>query len=172
VTAATALIVRVQLPRRLETIRRRAVPDSDLGIPAHITMMYPFVPPGALDTALREKIAAVTAAHAPISYRIAGPAQWPDTLYASVAPEAPFHNLQADLAAAFPAYPLYGGAFDFVPHVTIADGEPRSWASLAHDPAWAALPASRTARSVELIVQTPDGWRVKCRFLLRQPTPQ
>ena len=63
---------------------------------------------------------------APWTMRLVERRRWPDTVYASVEPEAPAIALQADLAAAFPSLPIYGGAIDvFVPHVTIAEGAVR-----------------------------------------------
>jgi hydrogenase maturation protease len=75
--------------------------------------------------------------------------------------------LYHDLAAAFPAFPIYGGAFDFVPHVTIAEAASASLPEIADDPAWASLPATFMARSVELVVRDAGGWRTKWRFPLR-----
>jgi hypothetical protein len=99
--------------------------------------------------------------------------QWPDTAYIAVDPEPPFRALQADLAASFPAWPLYGGAFEFAPHVTIAAGPAAGAARLLTATATAALPAARTARFVDLIVQEGARWTVRSRFRLGQaPLPQ
>ncbi len=163
----TALIVPARLPRALEAVRRQAVRDAGVGLPAHVTLLYPFVPPGALDPRLRTAISDAMATHAQFSYRLSGPGLWPETLYASVEPEAPFRSLYDDLAAAFPAFPIYDGAFDFVPHVTIAEGASAGLPEIANDPAWAALPATLIARFVVLIVRDAAGWKTKWRFPLR-----
>ncbi len=164
----TALIVTVRLPRALEAVRQRAVQDAGAGLRGHVTLLYPFVPPGALDSRLRARIAQVVAAHVTFSFRLTGPAHWPETLYAAVEPEAPFRTLQADLAAAFRGYPLYGGAFEFVPHVTIAEGESATLPEIANDPAWAGPPVPLKARYVELIVRDVAGWKTKWRLPLQR----
>jgi hydrogenase maturation protease len=163
----TALIVRVRLPRALEAIRRQAVRDATQPLPAHVTLLYPFAPPNAMDRRLRSSVAAAIATHAQFSYQLSGPGRWPETLYASVAPEAPFRSLYDNLAAAFPAFPIYGGAFGFVPHVTIAEAASAGLSEIADDPAWTSLPATFMARSVELIVRDAGGWRTRWRFPLR-----
>jgi 2'-5' RNA ligase len=165
-TADTALIVPVELPPELEVVRRRSVADAVSGLPAHVTLLYPFVPVRDLNDGVRAAIAAVVAAQARFSYRLVGPGRWPETQYASVEPEAPFRALQADLAAAFPNFPLHGGAFDFVPHVTIAEGEAARLPELADDRAWAELPATATARMVDLLVRTGELWSTKWTFPL------
>lgn len=163
----TALIVPVRLSMALEAVRRQAVRDAGRGLPAHITLLYPFAPLSALDRRIRTSVAEAMATHVRFSYRLTGPGRWPETLYASVEPEAPFRSLYDDLAVAFPAFPIYGGAFDFVPHVTIAQAACASLPEIASDSAWAALPATFTARFVELIVRDAGGWRAKWRFPLR-----
>ena len=162
----TALVVPVDLPPELEAVRRRSVEDAGGGLRAHVTLLYPFVPARDLSDGVRAAIAAVVAAHARFSYRLVGLGRWPETLYASVEPESPFLTLQADLAAAFPDHPLHGGAFDFVPHVTIAEGEAAALPRLADDPAWAELPATATARAVDMIVRTGELWSTKWTFPL------
>ena len=79
--------------------------------------------------------------------------RWPDTLYASVEPEAPVRALQAELAAAFPTLPLYGGAFEFTPHVTISEGPGAHDPAVAGNPAWSELPFTLRVDAVELIVR-------------------
>jgi hydrogenase maturation protease len=162
------LIVRVRLPPRLEAVRRIAVEDAAHGLTAHVTLLYPFAPPSDLDREMRARIAQIVATHSRFAFRLAGPAHWPGVLYASVEPEEPIRSLQADLAAAFPELPLYGGTFDFVPHVTIAEGPIAGEIVIIKDPAWAALPAMFAARSVELISRTGGAWRTKWRFGLRR----
>ena len=164
----TALIVPVRLPKALEALRMEALHDGGSRLPAHVTLLYPFVPPSGLDSRLRIAVAEVVSPHLRFEYKLVGPARWPQALYASVEPEAPFRTLHADLEAAFPEYPIYCGEFEFVPHVTIAEGADAAEPALAGDSAWASLPAMFTARSVELIVLEGNTWKLKWRFGLRQ----
>ena len=80
--------------------------------------------------------------------------------------------LQADLASAFPSLPLYGGAFVFTPHVTIAEGAGALDPAVIADPAWTELPVTRDVDAVELIERGDDGrWRADRTFRLNGPAP-
>jgi 2'-5' RNA ligase len=162
----TALILPVRLPIALEKVRRRGVGDAARGLPAHVTLLYPFVPPEGATRAVRARAAAVLALHASFTFGLTGQGLWPEILYAVVEPERPFRSMQADLAAAFPACQLYGGAFPFVPHVTVAQGEAAGDPHITTNRAWASLPATFVAGRVELIVRDGSGWRPLWRFPL------
>ena len=118
------MIVRARLPAQLERWRRRAVASAADGVPAHATMLFPFVAPERLDGTVRRVLAGVAARHAPIEHRLVGPQRWPGVTYAGLDPVEPFVALHRDLQAAFPAFPIYGPAFDleFMPHVTVDEG--------------------------------------------------
>jgi 2'-5' RNA ligase len=165
----TALIVPVRLPEPLEILRRRCIPDARHGLPAHATLLYPFVEPGALDEGLRSRLAAIVAGHARFPFQLAGRARWPATLFASVEPEDPFRSLYEDLAAAFPDFPIYRGAYRFVPHVTVAEGPAAVDPAVVDDPAWGVLPVTRLASVTELIVWEADAWKPWWRFDLGIP---
>lgn len=166
---STALILRVALPARLEALRLQCVPDALDGLPAHVTMAYPFAEPGSIDDAVARLVADVVAQRAPWTMRLVERRRWPDTVYTSVEPEAPAVALQADLAAAFPSLPIYGGTIDvFVPHVTIAEGRFVDDAAVDTDPGWDDLPVTCAVSDVELIVRSPVGrWTVERRFPMR-----
>ncbi len=170
---SSAVIVRAQLPAALERLRRTSVSDAAAGVPAHLTMLYPFVAPGRLGLDVRAAVATVASRHEPFDYRLADRAVWPDTVYVRVEPAAPFVALQADLARAFPAFPIYGtdSTFEFVPHVTIAERDGMSRASESH-PAWASLPRSGRAAAVEVITRSDNGsWRLIWRVPLGRMAP-
>jgi 2'-5' RNA ligase len=165
----TAVIVRTPLPAGLERLRRRAVPDAAWGVPAHVTLLYPFVDADGLDEAVHRMLADVAVNHPPIDFRLAAVATWPDTVYVVVEPPEPIVRLQADLQAAFPGHPLYGRrdpGFRFIPHVTIAEaGDGRRPEVRREDIDARGLPARRKARFLEVV--TTDG--EACRTIWRLP---
>jgi 2'-5' RNA ligase len=168
----SAVIIRARLPARLERLRRSSVEDAAAGVPAHVTLLYPFVEPTALDRGVRERVATIAARHRPFDYRQTSMAEWPDTVYVAVAPTRPFIRLQAELQAAFPDHPIYGrgGDFDFVPHVTIAEGPALEARGLRSDVAWGALPRPARATAVEVIAARAGGrWRLVWRIPLGRP---
>jgi len=157
----------VALPPALEAVRRRNIPDAAAGIPAHMTLLFPFAEPAAIDESVRRLVAATVARHPACSVTLDGPRIWPDTIYAGVEPAEPLTALQAALAAAFPTLPVYGGGFDFVPHVTISPRPAMDDAGVVANPAWAELPIAMTVAEVDLFVRGDDGhWRSMHRFLL------
>ena len=136
-------------------------------MPAHLTLLYPFVAPERLARSVRSAIEAVALRHAPFSYALAGKAIWPDTVYVAVDPVAPFLSLQRDLARAFPGFPIYGedATFEFVPHVTIAEGRAIDHAAVLRARAWASLPRPAVASSVEVIARAGSApWRTVWRI--------
>jgi len=169
------VIVRATLPAPLERLRRRSVEDANVGMPAHLTLLYPFVEPMALEPSIRERLASIARSHAPIDYRLVGRAAWPDTTYIAIDPADPFRALQADLAAGFTAYPIYGRAagFEFVPHLTIAEGAAIDDLSVVRSPAWDSLPATGRAEGIEVIAEDRGGrWRLRWRIRLGRGAPR
>ena len=158
---ASAVIVRARLPAGLEALRRTWVDEAGRGLPAHLTMLYPFVEPDGLRPETRSAIAAVATHHEPIDYEVRGPRSWPNVIYAGVEPADPFIRLQADLAAAFPAFPIYGGppGFRFEPHITVAEGPAIDGVRVTTDRAWTSLPAAGRAVRLDVIADDGSGWK-------------
>jgi 2'-5' RNA ligase len=133
-----------------------------------VTLLYPFVGPAGLDASIRRKVASVAARHPPFDFTMAGPARWPDTIYVAVEPPEPFIRLQADLAAAFPDYPIYGEGsdFEFTPHITVADGRAVEREDSLRSEAWAALPMRARAAWLDVIATDGAKWDLVWRVLL------
>jgi 2'-5' RNA ligase len=154
----TGLVIVARLPPELEALRRRSIADAALGMPAHITLLYPFAEPAAIDDSLLEEVAVIVRRHPAMTLRLQDGRRWPDTLYASVQPDEPLQALQGELAAAFPSLPLYGGGIDFVPHVSIVEGDAARTADALDDPAWTGLPCAFRTRAVALVRVRGGRW--------------
>jgi 2'-5' RNA ligase len=169
---ASAIIVRARLPSPLERARRSWVAEAARGLPAHLTLLYPFVEPSRLDAAVRRIVVAVAERRAPIDYLLTGLARWPGVLYVAVDPVEPFVAIHSELAAAFSAYPIYGEteSFDFVPHITIAEAPEVDLAEglVAESAASTRTRFPRPARAtaLEVIADNGHGWRVVWRIPL------
>jgi 2'-5' RNA ligase len=159
----SAVIVRVSLPAALDRLRRQCVRDARLGVPAHVTLLYPFLEPTALKGRIRRTIASIAAAHPSFQFELSGPREWPDTVYAAVHPEDRFLAIHRELAAAFPDYPIYSRpGFELIPHVTIAESEHVGNAAPLGHPAWSTLPAKGSVDGLEVIAEGEDGrWRTR-----------
>src|SRR5215211_1311771 len=55
----SAVVVAIPLPDALEAIRQDHVDNARLGVPAHVTLLFPFVPARDLDAADVDLVAAV-----------------------------------------------------------------------------------------------------------------
>lgn len=171
----SAIIVRVELPAALERLRRAYVPVGLLGIPAHVTLLYPFIPPARIRQSdisiLRRLIRREPAFDLELSTAATFPAEppHPGTTYLAPEPPEPFVRLTRAIWAAFPDYPPFEGAFEtIVPHLTVADDAAR----LAEVEAIArtVLPVPRRVDEAWLIVEGDDDrWSRRSRFPLESP---
>jgi 2'-5' RNA ligase len=165
--AESAVVVRLPIPPALERIRRRRDPVASVGIPAHVTILYPFVDPDALGSGVRRELAAIAARHEPFRVRFAQVGVWPGVVYLAPEPAGRFTGLTDDLVAAFPDHPPYGGAFDeVIPHLTITESADTRLDTIAAEAA-TSLPFERAVTRLEVLVEGPDRrWRARWRIPL------
>ena len=169
----SAVIVRVMLPDALDRLRKRCVGDAALGVPAHVTLLYPFVDPADLSAETRRTIESIARGHPSFACVLSGPFQWPDTVYAAVDPAERLLAIHRELAASFPDFPIYGRpGFELVPHVTIAEGPYADDHSVLGDVSWSELPVDRPVTELEVIAEGPDQrWRTVWTLPLGAPGP-
>jgi hypothetical protein len=120
----SAFIVRVPEAERLVgAFRERLDPVARLGVPAHVTVLFPFMPRERIDAAALERARAAMVGIGAFRFRLGAIRRFPGTLCLAPEPAAPFIALTEALARAFPDYPPYRGAFPtIVPHLTVAHG--------------------------------------------------
>nr|WP_315238663.1 2'-5' RNA ligase family protein [uncultured Albidiferax sp.] len=120
----TGLIVCVaEAEPRVAHLRERFHPVARLGVPAHITVLYPFMPPECMDGAVVRRIQEAVSGIAAFPFTLATVGRFPATTYLAPEPAAPFIALTQSLARAFPDFPPFGGEFETViPHLTVAHG--------------------------------------------------
>lgn len=167
--AATLTGVVVLVPEAEAVVRQhreRLDSSAAWGVPAHVTVLFPFVPPADLDdddlAALALAIASVPAFDAAFART-----SWfgDAVLWLAPDPAEPFVALTRAVVAAFPGHRPYGGEFDgSAPHLTV--GEARTGGTHALRVAEGAvqplLPVRTRVRSAHLIAGTtaPASWRV------------
>jgi 2'-5' RNA ligase len=152
----TALIVPVpEAEPAVARLRLEHDPMARLGVPAHITIHFPFAPPDLVDEAA---VAALVAAHPTFAYELGSVEYFDDDVtYLKPSPAAPFSALIEASAARWPEYPRYDGAFvDVVPHLTVG---------LARLDLELALPIACVARHVVLLEEDDHArWSTRRRF--------
>lgn len=150
--------------------RERLDRAATWGVPAHVTVLYPFAPPSAIDEhvhrALAEAVASVSLFRA----------QWrrtawfgDDVLWLAPEPESSFRALTAAVWRAFPDYPPYEGQFDdVVPHLTLGHDAPLDDLRAAERDVGTRLPIFMDVTTVQLIhgSTAPGSWRTLADFPL------
>jgi 2'-5' RNA ligase len=121
--AESALIVRVpEAETAVRHLRQRCDPSAAIGVPAHITILIPFMSPERITSQVLRQVKTALAASRPFSFTLDEVGRWPETTYLVPKPAAPFVQMTRALVEAFPDYPPYGGRHSgVVPHLTVAD---------------------------------------------------
>ena len=135
--------MQVRLPPELEELRQHHDPMAPLGVPAHVTLLYPFLPSAELTPAVRRRIARLTRGVRPFDAGFERTGRFPGVVWLAPEPAEPFVALTELLAAAFPDHPPYGGAHDeIVPHLSLGLGAESVLARLERS---GSAPARRSA---------------------------
>jgi 2'-5' RNA ligase len=141
--------------------------SAQRGVPAHITLLYPFVPTKRVDDELLRQLRELFGSEAQISFELARVARFPEVAWLAPEPSEPFKALTDLIAARFPDYPPYEGAHDVViPHLTVAEGgtelQDRVDAAVSGN-----LPIRAHADHVTFLFEDDDGlWDEAHRFPL------
>jgi 2'-5' RNA ligase superfamily protein len=167
----TGLIVAVPEAEPVVGAHRAALdPIASWGIPAHVTVLYPFLPPPAIDDAVLTKLGALFAA-LPAFEAALSRVSWfgSEVLWLAPEPGEPFRHLTGAVGDRFPSVLPYGGLFDdVVPHLTVGDRAPLAALSAAAADIDPRLPIRMSVRSVRLVEGTTGAvpWRTVAEFPL------
>ena len=150
----TALICRVpEAERYIAHYRQRFDPSARRNVPAHVTILYPFMEPSLIDADVIATLRGIAASVPAFNYRMATTKRFPVALYLDPDPSAPFQTLTDRVFRAFPDYPPFAGKFDtVVPHVTVAHGDEPLLCELDVELRIALPPAGVMARCTELVL--------------------
>lgn len=167
--AETALLVPVPEAEPLVKTHRLAHdPAAPLGVPAHITILYPFIPPAQLDNSVERKIAEVLQGFAAFDFALRDVRCFADgVLYLAPEPVEPFTALTNAFMVRWPEHPPYDGSFtEIVPHLTVAMTSGASFEDLA-DELRGGLPVASRADAVWLMEgRDGGGWMQRAVFPL------
>lgn len=167
----TGLIVEVPAAEALvDRHRQRMDPMARLGVPAHITVLFPFVPTTYIDETVTTVVESVAAKHDRFSFELSHVGWFGDeVLWLAPTATDQFVRLTRALCEEFPAYQPYGGQFtDLVPHLTVADRAPAEAMHRAELQIRDELPISCEAGSVVLMSEQATGrWSRSASYPLR-----
>ncbi len=93
------------------------------GVPAHVTVLYPFVAPSAITAATIEVLADAVGSVSAFDCEFPATGWFgEEVIWLAPRPDEPFRALTRAVSAGFPGYLPYGGAYDdLVPHLTVGD---------------------------------------------------
>ena len=155
----TALIVAVsEAEAALGDIRRQDVASAAHGVPAHVTVLSPFVNSNEIDERALAELFAMFPAFPFVLDRIE---RWDDGIvWLHPEPSQPFADLTAVVWQRWPDYPPYEGTIDVViPHLTVSETPIDVQLN---------LPIASHTRNVTLIEEQPDErWVTRQVFPLR-----
>src|SRR5436190_12441689 len=118
---STIIVPVPQAEPLLGSLRGRHDRVAALGVPAHITLLYPFLPPSRVLTEQNE-LQRFFEEMAAFEFELAEVRRFPATLYLHPDEAGKFRAITSMLSTKWPACKPYNGAFaDVVPHLTVAD---------------------------------------------------
>jgi 2'-5' RNA ligase len=159
---------------QLESVRAQFHAGSiAMGIPLHVTLLYPFVPRDLLDDRTVAALEDFFAERQALTVTLVGLAEWPRVVYAVPEPRDKLLAMMRALWGLFPDYPPYAGEIaEPLPHASLAELEPGE--SLVE------VVAGIRARTQSLFLlacdvrdialleeHEPSRWRERRRFPLR-----
>jgi 2'-5' RNA ligase len=164
----TALVVVVPEAQALYDAWRHRW-DPAPGIPAHVTLLFPFRSADRVDDALLGELRELFAAAAPFDVEFGRVGRFEEVAYLAPDPAEPFVALTQALVARYPEHPPYGdeGFDEIVPHLTIVNRvtpavREEAAAALAEH-----LPVRAHAREATLLEEDEAGaWRPRATFAL------
>ncbi|XVQ84389.1 2'-5' RNA ligase family protein [Microbispora siamensis] len=171
----TALVVEVPAAEPLvRGLRERYDSSAAYGMPAHVTVLYPFLPRERLDDGVLAALRDLFAARRPFEVAFGDVGRFPGVLYLAPAPGGPLRGLTEAVVGRWPEAPPYGGRFgDIVPHLTVAEGPGgevggEAVTGVAAD-LTAGLPVTTLVSGVTLRVFDGESWRAEGFFPLGEP---
>jgi 2'-5' RNA ligase len=159
-TRRTALIVAVpEAEAFVGAIRRVHDWSAGVGVPAHITILFPFAAPDQVD---ESELAAVFGTHSSFDFELSSVERFEaGVTWLRPTPSEPFLALTDAVARRWPEYLPYEGVHETViPHLTVAEID----VALQLD-----RPIPAHAHEVQLIEETVAGgrWATRAVFALR-----
>ena len=124
----TAFVVQVPSAEGLVSeLRNRFDPTVQLGVPAHISILVPFMDPARITPAVLVKAQAALMEIPSFEFTLRRVGRFPTTAYLAPEPSEPFVAMTTALFRAFPEFPPYGGEHaEVIPHLTVAHGDAES----------------------------------------------
>ncbi|MGW1465699.1 2'-5' RNA ligase family protein [Streptomyces sp. NPDC002308] len=164
----TALIVRIpEAELAVGRWRERFDPSARAGVPAHITVLFPFLDESRTDASVHSSLADVLGSHPAFDLRFERCGRLPGVLFLVPEPDTRLRRLTETVADRWPEAPPYGGRFtEIVPHLTVAQGQEEAVFEQIEADLSGRLPFTAHVSSVGLIVHDGTTWQERASFAL------
>ena len=151
--------------------RSRYDPAAKAGIPAHITLLYPFLDREAITRNSVIEVREVIQSFHPFDFFLVEVRRFPGVLYLHPEPDNEFKRMTQALVNQFPDHPPYKGAYSSVnPHLTVAHADDavalEAIVEKFQSNAESYLPMKSRAEEVWLMMERNGKWRKHTSFTL------
>lgn len=158
------------------SFRERFDPSAAAGVPAHISLLYPFKPPAEITPAVLESLTQLFSTLSSFEVSLTELRKFPSVLYLAPEPDDDLLRLTLAIVKQFPETPPYEGEFaEIIPHLSVAQADnAEQLANIASEfesRATGRLPIRTTIREVCLIENRDGLWRIRDRFVLGASRP-
>ncbi|GAA3169338.1 MULTISPECIES: 2'-5' RNA ligase family protein [Streptomyces] len=166
----TGLIVRIpDAETAVRTWRERFDPSARAGVPAHVTVLFPFLDVSRTDARVRSELSDVFGRHHAFDLRFEDCGRFPGVLFLRPGPDEPLRRLTEAVADRWPEARPYGGRFtEVVPHLTVADGQDDVVLDEIEADLSGELPLTSRVSSVDLMAYDGAAWYLQESFALRE----
>jgi 2'-5' RNA ligase len=164
----SALYVTIEAADEVVGALRRRWDSAGLAVPAHVTVLFPFLPPDSVDAAVEAALGQIVAGVPAFDVEFARVGRFPEVVWLAPEPIAPFARLTEAVAARWPDHPPYGGAFEeVIHHLTVADAAPSEVLEQLELTLGGSLPIRSRVTEVTHSVRERGTWGVRRQYALR-----
>lgn len=166
-------VLLVEVPAAEATVgwhRERLDANASQGIPAHITVLFPFMPPQMISQLVLGELEQVFGRIRRFHLQLAATGWFgEEVLWLAPTDPGPFSALTDAAYDAFPAFPPFGGRYDeVIPHLTVGHGRPVNELRAAQKSVQPQLPIEADVTAVTLMTEQSAGgqWAKAATFTL------
>ncbi len=150
----------------VKPFRDKHDPAAAIGVPAHVTLLYPFIAPNEISLAVLDDLRQCFERFLPFAFSFSETRRFPGVLYLAPEPDEPFRELTLAVWNRYPETPPYGGRYsDIVPHLCVAQiADEQQLDAVAEEFMKAStgkLPIRATANEVALMDNISGRWHVR-----------
>ena len=160
----------------VKDLRQRYDPTAAVGMPAHVTVLFPFISPDLLTDSDLARTTETFQRFQPFQFKLEQIGRFPESLYLIPEPDEPFISLTEAIVREFPESPPYDGKFPkIIPHLTVANRS-AEFSAIAETELSGIMkelgPIHAVCNIVELYENSSGHWRWAQSFPLKGGTEQ